>query len=61
MNDRITGSNMNPFAIPKSMIINHSRKKTMKIYDFEGETTTMAMKVENPPWNTLDPIVRRAI
>ena len=60
MKDRITGSSIKPLAIPKMMIPNHNLKKTMKIYVFAGAKQIMAKNVENPPWNTLDPILLKA-
>jgi hypothetical protein len=56
MNDSITGSRMNPFAIPKIMIPNQALKNTIKTYDLLGLRVIMAKNVEKPPWKILEPI-----
>ena len=57
----MTGSSMKPLHMPKRMIENQSLKKMMKTYDLEGAVSMIARNVEKPPWNTLEPIWRRAV
>jgi hypothetical protein len=56
----MTGSKINPFNTPNTMIPNHILKKDSNIYDLLGESTMIARSVENAPWNTLGPIYANA-
>lgn len=42
------------------IIPNQALKKTINIYDLDGLRVIIARKVENPPWNILEPICPRA-
>ena len=56
MNVKITGSKKKPLDIPNIMMPTHSLKNTTKTYELDGPSADIASKVENPPWNTDEPI-----
>ena len=56
----MTGRRTKPLAMPKTTMPNHILKKTIKMYDLAAERIITAMKVEAPPWITLDPILLTA-